>query len=262
MNELNIIFEDDQILVLEKPAGLVVNRSDTVFGETLQDQLSDYFKLGQGLGIGDRAGIVHRLDRETSGLLIIAKTQTAFLNLQAQFKNREVVKEYAALVHGAVKEDEGTIDKPIIRIGKNGRFGIANRDDIGAKGAVTSFGATARFRFDKKRFGVLVQELSLTRSRTNYFDRQARDYSFILVVPKTGRTHQIRVHFKSIGHPLVSDLIYAPGKLLKFDLLWCPRLFLHAKSLEFTHPASGKRIFFDSDLPNDLKDAMLNLKEI
>ncbi|KKR61076.1 MAG: Pseudouridine synthase [Candidatus Curtissbacteria bacterium GW2011_GWA2_40_31] len=99
-----VIFEDEQILVVDKPAGLVVNRSETNRQETLQDQLVDYFKLGHDLGIGDRAGIVHRLDRETSGVLVVAKTQKAFDFLQKQFKDRKIKKEYVALVHGFVKE--------------------------------------------------------------------------------------------------------------------------------------------------------------
>src|SRR3989339_914272 len=95
-----VIFEDEQILVVDKPAGLVVNRSQTNEGETLQDQLCEYFQLGDDLGIGDRAGIVHRLDRETSGVLVVAKTQRAFEILQSQFKDRSVKKEYTTLVHG------------------------------------------------------------------------------------------------------------------------------------------------------------------
>src|SRR3990167_2002143 len=103
------IFEDERILVVDKPAGLVVNRSKTLNEETLQDQLADYFHLGKNLGIGDRAGIVHRLDRETSGILLIAKTQMAFDILQAQFRQRSIKKEYTALVHGRVSDQSGSI---------------------------------------------------------------------------------------------------------------------------------------------------------
>src|SRR3990170_6415133 len=100
--KLEIVFEDSEILVVDKPAGLVVNRSETVKEETLQDLLSEYFNLGSSLGIGDRAGIVHRLDRETSGLLIVAKTKIAFENLQDQFRERKVEKEYVCLAHGQI----------------------------------------------------------------------------------------------------------------------------------------------------------------
>lgn len=257
MEELNIIFEDDSILVLEKPVGVVVNRAETTEGETLQDQLSGYFNLGDRLGIGDRAGIVHRLDRETSGLMVVAKTKAAFENLQAQFKNREIVKEYIALVHGEIKE-EGVIDRPIVRIGKFGKFGIANRDNLGVREAKTEYSVSAKYQINPDVF-LRFSEVE-NKNRINYLKNHARDYTLLLLRPKTGRTHQLRVHLKSIGHPIVSDLIYAPAKLLKFDLNWCPRLFLHAKYLEFKHPASVKRFSFESGLPNDLKDAMLNLE--
>ena len=117
---MKIIYEDEQILVVDKPAGLVVNKSETVSEETLQDQLSDYFKLGEGLGIGDRAGIVHRLDKETSGILVVAKSEKAFRFLQKQFKTRKVQKEYKALVHGHMAQDGGVVDTQIGRIGTFG----------------------------------------------------------------------------------------------------------------------------------------------
>ncbi|MBI2599171.1 RluA family pseudouridine synthase [Candidatus Curtissbacteria bacterium] len=263
MEDFNIIFEDDDILVLDKPAGLVVNKSETIKEKTLQDRLSAYFHLGSSLGIGDRAGVVHRLDRETSGLMVVAKTKPAFENLQKQFKERKVKKEYTALVHGKVLDDRGKIDKPIGRIGSFGKFGVA----AGGRESRTVFEVEGRYKIKDDRFNVILNSIQdpdsgqarMTKSRLNYLKNHARDYSLLSVFPKTGRTHQIRVHLKSIGHPVVSDLIYAPAKLLKSDMLWCPRLFLHAKSLEFRHPGTGRQIFFESDLPNDLKDAMLNL---
>lgn len=261
--DLNIIFEDDEILVLDKPAGLVVNRAETINEQTLQDQLVDYFGLGKSLGIGGRAGIVHRLDRETSGLMVVAKNLKSFEALQRQFKRREVQKEYMALVHGLVKQNDGVVESPIARIGSFGRFGIAKRDDISAREAVTEYRLGQRLTLSGSIIrSVLDQGPTLTRARRNYLMKNAMNYSLLYVYPKTGRTHQIRVHLKYLGHPVVSDKIYGPTKLLKFDLMWCPRLFLHAKAIEFTHPASGKRVFFDSDLPNDLKDVMLNLKEL
>lgn len=256
MNDLNIIFEDDEILVLEKPAGVVVNRGETVRNETLQDQLADYFHLRKGLGIGDRVGIVHRLDRETSGLMVIAKTKSAFEKLQKQFKDRKVKKEYTALVHGLIASDRGEINGAIGRVGSFGKFGIV----AGGRESKTVFEVESRCKIKESIFEKITQEEN--KSKKNYFKNHGRDYTLLLLKPKTGRTHQIRVHLKNIGHPVVSDLIYAPAKLLKFDLNWCGRLFLHARSLEFVHPATKKPIFFESDLPNDLKDAMLNLEEI
>ncbi len=263
MNDLNVIFEDDQILVLDKPSGIVVNRSETTREETMQDQLVDYFHLGSSSGIGGRAGIAHRLDRETSGLLVVAKTEKTFDNLQRQFKERKIKKEYLGLVHGLTSDERGKIETSIGRVGNFGKFGVV----AGGRESRTEFVVENRYKIKDDIFEEIIEgenknKQSFSKSRKNYLKNHARDYTLLLLRPKTGRTHQIRVHLKSIGHHIVSDLIYAPGKLLKFDLLWCPRLFLHAKSLEFIHPASGKPIFFQSDLPNDLKDAMLNLEEI
>lgn len=249
---LKIVFEDDQILVVDKPAGLVVNRSVTVKERTLQDLIADHLKLGRDLGIGERAGIVHRLDRETSGLLVCAKTERAFEKLQAQFKSRLVKKEYVALVHGKTAS-LGSIEGALARIGSFGKFGIT----AGGKEARTDFTSLKHYELKGEIFSNLVE--GLNKNRSAYLKSHATGYSLLSVYPATGRTHQIRVHLKSIGHPVVSDLIYAPRKLLKFDLLWCPRLFLHAKKIELTHPTGGKRLRFESDLPNDLKDAMLNL---
>lgn len=260
MNNLRILFEDSWILVIDKPPGVVVNKAETVRVETVQDLISDYLKL-KDLGIGGRAGLVHRLDRETSGLLLAAKTEKAFLNLQDQFKSRSVRKKYSALVHGHLKQEEGEIEAKIVRVGKFGKFGVAKRDDREVREARTEYKVEKRLTIDEKSFGELVSE-SLTKARLNYLKRQAREYSLLDVFPKTGRTHQIRVHLKSISHPVVSDLIYTPKKLLDFDLLWCPRLFLHAAELEFRHPATGKNISFRLPLPSDLKEALKQLTTV
>lgn len=260
MTKMDIIFEDDWILVVNKPAGVVVNRSQTSSGETLQDQLSEYFKLGNDLGIGDRAGIVHRLDRETSGLLVVAKTLDAFENLQSQFKDREVNKKYLTLVHGRFSQKEGFVEARIRRIGKFGRFGVAQKRDVEGKEARTDFVVDGEYTVSDKILENSFEGLSKGRAR--YLVANAKDYSFLSVFPKSGRTHQIRVHLKSIGHPVVSDMIYGPGKLLKFDMSWCARLFLHAAAISFEHPHNKKEVKFEVDLPKDLKDAMLNLTKI
>lgn len=260
------VFEDEWVLVVDKPAGTVVNRSQTIKEETLQDQIAEYFHLGNSLGIGDRAGIVHRLDRETSGLLVVAKTEGAFEDLQAQFKNRQVEKEYMALVHGTVTKDEGIIEGQIARIGSFGKFGVVDRRSDGRE-ARTDFEVIDRYYFQDDKFEEILAKFSLrsnnnlvmTKSRLNYLKQNARDYSLLKIYPKTGRTHQVRVHLKSIGHPPVADLIYTPVKLIKFDLLWCSRLFLHASKLAFFHPKTQKSLEFVSDLPNELKRAFLNL---
>ena len=265
-----IVFEDKRILVCDKPSGLVVNRSETIKENTLQDELSKYFKLGSDLGIGDRAGIVHRLDRETSGLIVVAKTKSAFENLQAQFKERVVEKTYLALVHGNVKETFGSIEANIARVGKFGKFGVVEgRPSFsrvsGGREARTDFELVNRYILGSDPLTVYSDKpnrgSTLSKPRLKYLNSHATQYSYLKVFPKTGRTHQIRVHLKSRGNPVVSDLIYGPSKLIKFDLLWCPRLFLHASRLSFFHPKTKKRVEFKSDLPKDLKDAMLNLRK-
>jgi len=251
---LNVIFEDADLLVLSKPAGETVNRAETTQNEvTLQDELEKYFgikkseegiggragigRLGSaepsnsGGGIGGRAGIVHRLDKETSGILVVAKTQAAFEKLQAQFKERVVEKEYLALVHGKT-DPEGEISEPIDR--------------------------HPRFR---RRFAVVAggRESTTSYRREKILKNGEEICSFIKVHPLTGRTHQIRVHFSHIQHPVVSDPLYLSEKRLKADLKFCPRLFLHAASLAFTHPASGARMRFEAELPEDLQQVLGHL---
>ncbi|HLD96243.1 MAG TPA: RluA family pseudouridine synthase [Patescibacteria group bacterium] len=233
---LDAIFEDADLLVLSKPAGQTVNRAETTVNETtLQDELEKYLGIRKSEeGIGGRAGIVHRLDKETSGILVVAKTQEAFEKLQAQFKERAVDKEYLALVHG--KTDlKGEISEPIDR--------------------------HPRFR---RRFAVVAggRESTTSYRREEIIKNGEEICSFIKVHPLTGRTHQIRVHFSHIQHPVVSDPLYLSEKRLKADLEFCPRLFLHAASLTFTHPVSGARMRFEADLPDDLKKVLSFLKPL
>lgn len=263
--DLKIIFENDLFLVLDKPAPLTVNRAETTREETLQDQLAKYFKLASDdLGIGDRAGIVHRLDRETSGVLVVAKEQETFDVLQEEFRNRRVRKEYVALVHGFMKENSGTVASRIARIGKFGKFGNLNMRQVGGKEAETGFERVSSYQYPVSSLEKIAQDSSYNKSRIRYLQKNALDYSLLSVFPKTGRTHQIRVHLKSIGHPVVSDLIYAPGKLLKFDLMWCPRLFLHAQKIEFTLTTKGKaqEFVFEAPLSYDLEEAKKFLVEL
>ncbi|MEX1061563.1 MAG: RluA family pseudouridine synthase, partial [Patescibacteria group bacterium] len=197
---LNTIFEDEYLLVLAKPPGQTVNISQTTKRQkTLQDELEDYFGIKNSAeGIGGRAGIVHRLDKETSGILVVAKSQGAFENLQAQFKERKTEKEYRALVHGKTSP-EGKIEAPLGRIGAfGGKFGVI----AGGREAQTSF------------------------KTEKYYQREGEVFSFLAVHPLTGRTHQIRVHLKHIGYPVVSDPLYLSSNRLKEDLKFCPRLFL------------------------------------
>lgn len=226
-----VIFEDNSILVLDKPSGLVVNRAETTKELTVQDWLEGYLKL-KDRGIGERAGIVHRLDKETSGLLLVAKTQAAFENLQGQFKQRRVKKKYLALVHGKVEPKQGIIKAPISRSPFNRKkFGVF----LGGREAETKY-----------------KVLSIKYKGENF-------YNLLELEPKTGRTHQIRIHLKHINYPVVGDELYAGRKTARQDRYWCPRQFLHASFLCFIHPEGGQKIVFISPLPEDLKQALSKL---
>lgn len=230
-----IIFEDDTLVVINKPPGLVVNRADTTLKiETLQDwverrintsEIKD--KGGEYLEFLKRNGIVHRLDKDTSGLLLVAKTPPAFADLKDQFKSRFVVKKYLALVHGRVEPSNGAIEVPIARSPYNRRrFGVFP----GGRAAATAYETHETYETPGRHETYTLLELS----------------------PQSGRTHQIRVHLQYLGHPVVSDPFYAGRKQSRADLQFCPRLFLHAHFLRFKHPASGRVIEFTSPLPPDL----------
>jgi 23S rRNA pseudouridine1911/1915/1917 synthase len=234
---MEIIYEDDSVLIVSKPAGQIVNRAETTKGaKTLQDELEERFGIKRPEdGVGGRAGIVHRLDKGTSGVLVVAKTEEAFEGLQAQFKQRKVKKEYLTLVRGKVKEKNGRIDAPIGRNPKN------------------------RMRFAVVKDGrQAVTEYSLLHYNTTLYDSE--EFSYLRVKLLTGRTHQIRVHMKHIGHPVVADPLYLSRKQLKKDRQWCPRMFLHAERLGIKHPETGAWMRFEAELPEDLKSALDYLK--
>ena len=265
MKKLSIIFEDSNILVLEKPAGLVVNRSSSQV-ETLQDLVAKYLRLPKVEGIGERveglgqqsaflerSGIVHRIDKETSGLILAAKNEKSFEKLQAQFAQRNVEKEYLCLVHGWMKDDGGEITSPIGRLG-SGKFGVL---ECGRE-AVTEYEVTENLKLKTERFQELLSAFGKRLSA--FFEKEAREYSYLRVYPKTGRTHQIRVHLKSINHPIVSDPLYLGRRFAKFDAKFCPRLFLHASKIKFSHPASQKTMEFSSPLPSDLQNVLDQLE--
>lgn len=227
--EPQIIFEDEFFLILDKPAGMVVNRALSVKGKTVQDWLEENLHHNQTY----RSGIVHRLDKETSGLLIVAKTTQAFENLQSQFKSREVQKSYLALVHGPVEPKEGIIEAPV-----------------------------GRLPWNRERFGVFPggREAKTEYQKEASYKKEGKSYALLELKPTTGRTHQIRVHLKYLGHPVVSDLFYAGRKTSREDRKWCPRLFLHAAKISFIHPETGKKISFSSSLPQELAQALQSLE--
>lgn len=235
MNIPKIIFQDDYILVLDKPSGWITNDASTTTTQpVVQTWLRENLKYPL---IGDRErrdGIVHRLDKETSGLLIIAKTINAFENLQREFKERKVEKTYIALAHGEIEPKEGEI--------------------------VASVG---RLPWRRERFGVLPggREAATEYKVIKILESKDEKFSLVELYPKTGRTHQIRIHLKFIGHPIVGDFFYAGRKTAREDRTWCPRLFLHAKSISFFHPETGKEVKFESNLPQDLYISQSSLHE-
>ncbi len=237
--KINILYEDKDIVAVNKPAGLVVHPD----GKTMEPALTDWIlkTYPNTTGVGEpiestqhgtieRPGIVHRLDRWTSGVLLIAKTKKAHALLKEQFQNQLIQKKYYALVHGDMKEQWGTINKPIGKSPKDFRRWSAGR---GARG-------------------------EMRPAETWWTNLGFKDgYSFVEVEPKTGRTHQIRVHFKSIQHPVACDMLYAPDKGCTLKLA---RTALHAYSAAFTNTA-GKLITVLAPLPEDFQGALEELQK-
>ena len=246
--EPKIIFEDEWILVLDKPAGWVVNDAETVKDTpTVQAWIAKNFDFETTKERRHRAGIVHRLDKETSGILLIAKTTSVFEKLQAQFKNREVKKMYMALVHGKVDPREGEIKATVGRLPwRRDRFGVLP----GGREAETVYKVDSYY----------TAPATLNSLPTTHYSQLTTHHTLLTLYPKTGRTHQIRIHLKYIGHPIVSDEFYAGRKTARKDRKWCPRLFLHASEISFNHPKTGEELSFRSEIPKDLKEALNNLK--
>jgi 23S rRNA pseudouridine1911/1915/1917 synthase len=217
-DELRIVHVDEALAVVDKPAGMVVHPAPSHNGPTLVDELGDL--LGGGAD-PERPGIVHRLDKGTSGLLVVARSDEAHAALQAQVQRREVERIYLALARGRLTSRTGTIDAPIGRASRQ-------RHRMAVSGAASR---QARTHFE-------VLELL---SAESYLEARL----------ETGRTHQIRAHFAAIGHPLAGDTTY--GGERKYGL---ERQFLHAHRLAFAHPQTGERLSFSSELPADLAAAL------
>ncbi len=238
---LNIEFEDEQLIVVNKPPGLVVHPGHGNYTGTLVNALAFYLKDFPLFNNDDpRPGLVHRIDKDTSGLLVVAKTELAKNKLALQFFEKTTERKYQALVWGSVKEDAGTITGHIGRSLKNRQvFTVFPEEDYG-KHAVTHYKVLKRIGY------VTLVECRL----------------------ETGRTHQIRVHMKHINHPLFNDSTYGGNQILRgttftkykqfvqncFKVL--PRQALHAKTLGFEHPVSGKKMVFDSELPEDMANVI------
>ncbi|MBX4198315.1 RluA family pseudouridine synthase [Candidatus Parcubacteria bacterium] len=234
-----ILYEDKNCLVINKPAGLVVHADGRTKEKTLVDWLLEKYPDIKEIGepwvtpqgeIIHRPGIVHRLDRDTSGVLVIAKNQKSFEHLKKQFQNRETEKIYNAFVYGEVKEEDGIINRAIGKSNKDFRMWSAQR------------GARGELRDAITEFKVL---------------ERGKGFSFLELKPKTGRTHQIRVHLKAINFPVVNDSLYAPKREAALGF---HRLALHARSLAFTG-LDGKKIKVEAPLPEDFEQALIELRK-
>jgi 23S rRNA pseudouridine1911/1915/1917 synthase len=242
-----IIFEDAWFMAVNKPAGWVVNRAESVRDVTIQDwletQFAPLYSLPQSLAnktFLDRSGIAHRLDKDTSGVLLVAKNPQSLAKAMDLFKRRKMTKQYTALVHGKVEPKKGFVRLPMAR-------NIYNR----AQFSIDPLGKTAHTDYILVAY-YLKPDL----------DQHNSNYSLLSLAPKTGRTHQIRVHCKYIGHPLVADALYTSKNQLPIDLTWCPRHFLHAGKLAFVHPETNQEVSFDAPLPEDLLTSLAKLVEV
>ena len=238
---LNIVFEDEHLLVINKPAGMVVHPAYQNWSGTVVNALAYHFQqLPQLPGNEGRPGLVHRIDKDTSGLLVIAKTERALTNLAKQFFNHTIERTYWALVWGVPDPPEGTIDVPVGRSLKDRRITVAFPDGDFGRHAITHY-------------------------------RMLQDLRYVSLVEcklETGRTHQIRAHMKFIGHTLFNDATYGGNLILKgtvfskykqfvencFKII--PRQALHARTLGFIHPETKQKMQFDSELPEDLKNVI------
>lgn len=225
---LDVIYEDNDIIVINKQKGLVVHPANGNLDGTLVNAIMALCKDSlSGIGGEIRPGIVHRLDKDTSGLIIVAKNDKAHINLSEQIKNREVEKTYIALVRGAINENEATINMPIARSKKDRKKMAASKD---GKNAITHFKVLKRY--DK--------------------------YTLLEINLETGRTHQIRVHMSQIGYPIVGDTVYSNGKN-EFEIVG---QMLHAEKLSFIHPITNKQLNLEAPLPKYFMDVLKKLDNL
>lgn len=231
--DISILFEDDAFLCINKPVGVVVNRAISVKGETIQDWMEQRYPLfthspGESEGRSafvDRSGVVHRIDKETSGILLLAKTVDSFVELQRQFFEHSIQKTYLAIVHGELMPKEGEIRAPVGRLPWNKeRFGIVP----GGKESVTRYSVMKTIKKDGETL------------------------TLVSVFPETGRTHQIRVHMKYINHPLLGDYLYAGRKTSRDDREWAERVMLHAWKIVLAHPVTHESLAIEAPIPDDM----------
>jgi len=238
---LEIVYEDDDLAVVNKPAGMMVHAGagateDARNRGTLVNALLHHFKMLSGVGGETRPGIVHRLDRATSGMIVIAKNDEAHRKLAAQFAKREVKKTYIALVHGWLKEERGTISSSISR-DRLRRTRMTTRRS-GGREAITDYTVTKRLQSPHGKFTLLAVRIG------------------------TGRTHQIRVHLASLGHPVVGDTLYGAPREIRGrekETISLARNYLHAAKLELKQPSNGHALSFEAPLPEELQRFLLQI---
>jgi len=269
---LDVVYEDEDLLAVNKQADLIIHPARGNWTGTLVNALAYYFqenwrelgeRAGQRPGIGDlptrgeifRPGIVHRLDRDTTGVILIAKTELALWRLGRQFELRKIGKTYSAIVHGLVELDEDVIDAPI---GKHPRIRekYAVHRKTGLPYPATTKEAVTRYR-------VLQRLRNVGRSRASF--------SVMELYPKTGRTHQLRVHMSGLGHPIVGDRMYGGGPIYRSQLEGRPdvaegplitRQALHAHTIEFRHPRTGRPMTLEAPWPKDFTDTLNELRRL
>lgn len=223
---IDIVYEDKDVVVINKPQGMVVHPSLGHEGGTLVNALLYHIKDLSGINGKIRPGIVHRIDKDTSGLLMVAKNDVAHEKLAEQLQDKTAGREYIGLVHGVIQNDRGTIDAPIGRDPKNRKkYKVVEN----GKPSVTHFEVIERFN----------------------------DFTLLKLNLETGRTHQIRVHLEYIGYRMAGDPLYGPRKTLEG-----PGQFLHAASLQFVHPATGERLSFSAPLPESFEETLDHIRRL
>jgi 23S rRNA pseudouridine1911/1915/1917 synthase len=234
---LHVVYEDESLSVIDKPAGMMVHAgAGATEAGTLVNALLHRYRTLSSTGGDLRPGIVHRLDKQTSGLIIVARNDATHARLSEMFSERALRKTYIALVHGHLKADKGTINAPIARDAVR-RTRMTTRREDGARTAVSHYTV-------ERRIASAWGKFTLVRVRI-----------------ETGRTHQIRVHLASLGHPVVGDTVYgAPARLKGPEDLHLDRNFLHAAELEFAHPVTGKGLHLMAPLPEELTELLAKLE--
>lgn len=254
-----ILLEDTAMLVINKPPSVVVNRAQSVKTQTIQDWLEDKFPelknkpprttnvkpvKAEGeevvydpvVEFYNRSGIVHRIDKETSGILLITKTPESFSALKQQFMDRTVKKSYLAIIHELMPSQEGTINAPIGRLPWNKE----------------QFGVVPDGKESQTRYKVLA-------SYSKEVKKKKERYQLVECFPETGRTHQIRVHLKYINRPILGDYLYAGRKTARDDRTWVPRVMLHAANITFNHPTTSESVNINAPIPEDMQQVLSTL---